>query len=395
MRISQRLSRLKPSATLTINAKAQELRAAGREIVSLAVGETDFPTPKHVCDAAKKAIDENFTRYTPAPGIPDLRKAVAGYFNQFYNADAKMEQTIVTNGGKQSLYGLLQALVDPGDEVLLPAPYWVSYPAMIQLAEGRTVPVPASAEKDFKITPEDLDRAATDRTRVLVFNTPSNPTGCHYTQAELDQIGQWAVDRGVFVISDEIYDRLVYPPAETASFCPWFRKAPELFAIVNGLAKCFAMTGWRVGYTLAHEDLVKAMTRLQGQSTSNICSIAQKAALAALTGPWDLVEEMKKSFVRRRDLALEIITSWPDVICPRPDGAFYVFPDLSAYMTGKASGSTELCALMLDQAGVALVPGAAFGDDACIRFSYAVADDVLSAALEKVGRVLAKVKKGV
>ncbi len=393
MKLAQRITRIKPSATLTINTKAQELRAAGRQIVSLAVGEPDFRTPEHICEAAKLALDEGFTRYTPVPGIPELRTAVAGYFKSFYGVDAAMDNVVVTNGGKQSLYNLLQVLLDPGDEVIIPAPYWVSYPALVQLADGACVFVATEPQNDFLVSVEQLEAARTPRTRCLVMNTPSNPTGCHYTQAQLDAIAAWAVDKGVFVISDEIYDQLVYAPAEPASLAAWWQRHPENFAVVNGLAKSFAMTGWRVGYTLAHADLIKAMTKIQGQSTSNICSIAQKAALAALTGGWDCLAPMREAFVRRRDMGLAAIRGWGNVVCPEPAGAFYLFPQVDWYYTPEVEDSTALCGLLLEKAGVALVPGAAFGDDRCVRISYALDDQTLSGCLDRIGQVLHTLKK--
>lgn len=390
MRISQRLSRIKPSATLAINTKAQELRAAGQTVTSLAVGEPDFGTPEHIGRAACQAIEEGFTRYTPVPGIPELRQAAAEYFNRFYDAGADKEAVIVSNGGKQCLFNLLQALIDPGDEVLVPTPYWVSYPALVMLAEGEPVFVPAPVEKDFLIEPADLDKALTPRTKVLILNTPSNPTGCHYTPGQLDALAAWAVDKGVFVIADEIYDRLVYPPSRPASLSAWWKKHPENFAVVNGLSKTFAMTGWRVGYVLAHPDLIKVLSKIQGQSTSNICSIAQKAALAALTGPFEPVEEMRRAFARRRDLALEKIREWPGVVCPKPDGAFYLFPKLSSHYSKDIPDSTAFCTKVLEKLSIALVPGAAFGDDECVRFSYALDDDTLTDCLERIGGWLQK-----
>jgi len=388
MRISQKLSRIKPSATLAISSKAMELRAQGREIISLSVGEPDFPTPKHIREAAKQAVDEGFTRYTQVPGIPELRQAVAGYFADHYGVNAGPEATIVTNGGKQSLYNILQALLDPGDKVLIPAPYWVSYPAMVQLADGEPVTVPATADNGFKITPDDLDRAWTPGVRAMILNSPSNPTGAHYTQLEMDALADWALSKDVFIIADEIYDQLVYSPATPASLAPFWKRHPEHVAVCNGLAKSFAMTGWRVGFTLAHPDLVKAMAKIQGQSTSNICSISQKAAVAALTGPVDEVNHMREAFARRRDLVLGMVTSWPGVVCPKPDGAFYVFPDVSALYTEAMPDSTATCAMLLEEAGVAAVPGAAFGDDRCVRFSYALDDQTLVTALEKVGQAI-------
>lgn len=388
MNISDRLTRIKPSATLAVNAKALELKARGVQVVSLAVGEPDFGTPAHICEAAKRAIDEGFTRYTPVPGIIELREAVAGYFGRCYGVEAPAEATIVTNGGKQALYNLFQALLNPGDEVLVPAPYWVSYPALVQLAEGVPVFVPSPAERGFKITPAELDAHRTPRTRVLLLNSPSNPTGACYTREEMDALMQWAVDHDIFVIADEIYDRLVYGDMQPVSVSGWWQRFPDKVAVVNGLAKTFAMTGWRVGYVLAHPDLVKAVAKIQGQSTSNICSIAQKAALAALTGPYDAVEEMRCAFVRRRDLAYDIISGWKDVVCPRPDGAFYLFADIHRHYTASMPDSAAVCTRLLEEAQVALVPGSAFGDDKCIRFSYAVADDVLEDALSRVAKVL-------
>ena len=387
MRISERLARIKPSATLAVNTKAQELQAQGREIVSLAVGQPDFCTPENVCEAAKAALDDGFTRYTAVPGIPELREAVAGYYGRFYGAKAEAANAIVCNGGKQVLYNLLMALVNPGDEVLIPAPYWVSYPAMVQLADGESVFVPSTAEDGYLVTVEGLEAVRTDKTKVLILNSPSNPTGCCYTQVQMEAIAEWARKHDIFVISDEVYDRLVYAPFEPASLAKTWELYPETIAIVGALSKSFCMTGWRVGYALAHEDLVKAMTKIQGQSTSNINSITQRAAVAALTGPWEIVDEMKQAFVHRRDLAYEIITGW-GAPCPKPDGAFYLFPVLDQFYTDDAPDSAAMCTKILEEVGVALVPGSAFGDDKCIRFSYAVDEEVLKSALAKVGSVL-------
>lgn len=387
MKISDRLAQIKPSATLAVNAKAMELRAQGKEIISLAVGQPDFGTPQHVCDAAKEALDEGFTRYTPVPGIPELREAVANYYTKFYGAKTTADNAIVSNGGKQVLYNLLMALVNPGDDVLIPAPYWVSYPPMVQLAQGNSVFVPTTAEEDYLVTIDGLEAARTDKTTVLILNSPSNPTGCCYTQAQLEEIAEWARKNDIFIISDEVYDRLVYAPAEPASLAKVWEAYPDTISIVGALSKSFCMTGWRVGYALAHEDLVKAMSKIQGQSTSNINSITQMAAVAGLSGSWDIVDEMKESFVRRRDIAYEIITGW-GAPCPKPDGAFYLFPVLDQFYTEDAPDSASMCTKILEEAGVALVPGSAFGDDKCIRFSYAVDDETLKDALARVGKVL-------
>lgn len=390
MKISDRLSSIKPSATLAVNAKAMELKARGVEVVSLAVGEPDFATPEHIRKAAKEAIDEGFTRYTAVPGIMPLREAVADYFNRLYQADAEPMNIVITNGGKQALYNMMQALLNKGDEVLVPTPYWVSYPDLVQLAEGVPVMVPSPAERGFKITPTELAERLTPKTKMLILNSPSNPTGACYTKDEIDAIMQWAMDNDIFVLSDEIYDRLTYAPYEPVSACAWWKRYPEKVAIVNGLAKSFAMTGWRVGYALAHVDLIKAMTKIQGQSTSNICSIAQKAAIAALNGPDDSIVAMRKAFQARRDLAYDMVSKWPNTICPRPGGAFYLFVDVHKLYTPEIPDSATLCTRLLEEAHVALVPGSAFGDDKCIRFSYAVADDVLADALQRVANFLFK-----
>jgi len=387
MRTASRLSRIKPSATMAVNAKALELKAKGREVISLSVGEPDFPTPENIVTAAKNALDQGFTRYTQVPGLPELRTAVAGYFSR-YGVSAPMEATIVTNGGKQALYNIFQALLEPGDEVIIPAPYWVSYPDMVLLADGVPVPVATEPENDFKLKPEELEKVLTSKSRMLIINSPSNPTGCHYTRQELDELAQLAIDKGLFILSDEIYDLLVYPPAEPVSLSPWWQKHPEQVAVVNGLAKSCAATGWRIGYALAHPDLIKALGKLQGQSTSNVCTFAQKGALAALTEPMHMLDTMREAFQKRRDLVLDILSGWKGVTCPKPDGAFYVFPKVNTFYTDETPDSTALCTKLLEEAGVALVPGAAFGDDRCVRISYAVDEQTLKTALEKIAAVL-------
>ncbi len=388
MYFSKRVSSIQPSATLAINAKAQEMRSRGENVVSLAVGEPDFNTPSHIIQAAKNALDDGFTRYTAVPGLPELRQAVAGYFSRYYSIDCRFDEVMVSNGGKQCLYNILQAMVDPGDEVLIPGPYWVSYPALVQLAQGIPVVVPTEPEDNFLVNPGSLQKYLTEKTRILILNTPSNPTGCHYSQESLIELAEWAAARDIFVICDEIYDQLVYSPAKPASLCGFWSENKNKVAVVNGLSKTFAMTGWRVGYVLTHIDLIKAMSKIQGQSTSNICSIAQKGALAALTGPFEFVEEMKTAFASRRDMVLEIINSWRDVFCPEPEGAFYVFPRLDAYYRGDVDSSARLCQIILEQEKVALVPGVAFGDDRCVRISYAVEEKVIKDCLGRIGRLL-------
>lgn len=390
MRTALRMRLVAPSATLGMAAKAADLRRQGKAILDLSAGEPDFNTPDHIKAAAKKAIDDNFTRYTPVPGIHTAREAVTAYYKNTYGVPMPKESVILTSGGKHALYTLFMALLNPGDEVLVPAPYWVSYPDMVRLAGATPVPVPSTPENGFLVTVEDLERAATPTTRALILNSPSNPTGAHYTAKALDAIMDWAVARDIVIVSDEIYDRLVYEPAKPASMAGCFALHPDHIVVVGGLSKSFAMTGWRVGYALGHPSLIRAMSTLQSQSTSNICSIAQKAAIAALTGPMDCVEEMRQAFKRRRDLALSIIKTWKKAICPTPDGAFYLFPCLSEYYTAAVPDSTALSEAFLGEAGVATVPGVAFGEDRCVRLSYATDDATLEKALTAMGDFLGK-----
>lgn len=390
MNLSRRINNLAPSATLAMSARARALKAEGRDVLSLTVGEPDFATPDYIGAAAKKAIDDQFTRYTAETGIVELREAVCGYFKSVYSVTAKADNIIITNGGKQGLYNLFICLLDPGDEVLIPAPFWVSYPDMVGLADGTPVIVSAPAEAGFKVTVEQLEKSRTSKTKALVLNSPSNPTGASYTREETDAIAAWALEKNIILVADEIYDQLVYAPARHATFSTWWEKHPDSFVVCGGVSKSWAMTGWRVGHVLCGGTLAKAMSKLQSQTTSNVCSIAQKAALAAYSTNLDAVFAMRESFLRRRDLALDIISGWKDVYCPKPDGAFYIFPDMHLLYNDKMPGSMAMCEQILDHAGVALVPGAPFGDDNCIRMSYAVSDAVLTEALERIGKFLYK-----
>lgn len=392
MEFSERLAKIQPSITLAINTRAQEMRAEGIPVLSLAPGEPDFNTPAYIKEAAKKAIDDNFTRYTPVAGIPELRMAAAHYFERHYRTPVRSESIIIGAGGKQCLYNFMQTMLNPGDEVLIPSPYWVSYPAMALLAEGVPVFVPAGPETGFKVSPMTLENHVSEKTRLLILNSPSNPTGAVYSDREFMNIMRWALARNIYVLSDEIYDQLVFKPAVMTSAITWFEHCPELVGVVNGLSKSYAMTGWRVGFMAAHPEIIKKMAMVQGHSSSNICSIAQKAALAALEGPDDLVSEMRAAFERRRNLALKIVSSWKKAICPAPDGAFYLFPDVRDYYNGSINNSAALCAWLLEKTHVAVVPGAAFGDDNCIRISYAVSDNVLAEALEKIGHALGELE---
>ncbi len=388
MKLADKFSSVKPSATLAINAKALELKNQGVEIISLAVGEPDFNTPQHICQAAKDAIDAGFTRYTAVPGIADLRKAVSTYYEKEYGASFAPETVVISNGGKQPLYNIMQALLNPEDEVLVPAPYWVSYPDMVALAGAKAVAVPTSVHDDFKVSPALLEKYCTAQSRMLILNSPSNPTGVIYSQEELDTLMEWAINKGLFVISDEIYDQLVYDAPKSATAAHWFVRYPEQVALCNGVSKSYAMTGWRVGYSVCCPPLTKAIVNLQGQSTSNVCSIAQKAALAALEGPKDFMKDMREAFVRRRDMGYAEIQKWKKAICPKPGGAFYFFVDIHGYYRPGLADDAAVCTALLEKANVAVVPGSAFGDDRCIRFSYALDDETLMEALRRIGHVL-------
>ena len=385
MQISERVRTMKPSLTLSVNTRAMELRAQGIQVTSLAVGEPDFPTPKHICEAAKAAIDANFCRYTAVPGIPELRAAVGGYFKKFYGEDIAPECTIVSAGGKHALYNFMQASINPGDEVLLPAPYWVSYPYTIQLAGGVPVIVQASLEQGFKVTPEMLDAKCTDKTKLLVLNTPSNPTGAVYNAEELAAILDWADSRDVYVLTDEIYDQLVFAPAKMASAVHHFAKNPEKVAILNGVSKSFAMTGWRVGYACAPKELLAPMFKIH-QYTMLCASIqgqvaADRALGRAFETGFEDVRTMVRSYDRRRRLMVESLNDM-GLACFEPRGAFYVFPSIK----GTGLTSDEFCTRLLEKKQVACVPGTAFGasGEGHIRCSYATSLENLNEALKRI-----------
>ena len=388
--LSRKLSAIAESATLKVDAKAKALQAAGRPVISYAAGEPDFATPQFVVDAAAKALKDakNF-RYTPAAGLPDLREAIAEKPRRDSGLEVAASQVIVTNGGKQAVYQAFQAVVNPGDEVLLPAPYWTTYPEAIQLADGIPVEVFAGADQDYKVTVEQLEAARTDRTTTLVFVSPSNPTGAVYTEEETRAIGEWALEHGIWVITDEIYQHLVYDGATAVSIV---RAVPELAGqtiLVNGVAKTYAMTGWRVGWMTGPADAMKLAANLQSHLTSNVNNIAQRAAVAALTGPQDEAERMRQAFDRRRRVIVEELAKIPGVTVPTPLGAFYAYPDVQGLLGREWRGkrvetSLELADLILDEIEVAVVPGEAFGPSGYLRMSYALGDDAL---LEGVRRM--------
>ncbi|WP_341579940.1 pyridoxal phosphate-dependent aminotransferase [Microbacterium schleiferi] len=388
--LSRKLSAIAESATLKVDAKAKALQAAGRPVISYAAGEPDFATPQFIVDAAAEALKDakNF-RYTPAVGLPDLRQAIAEKTRSDSGIEVAASQVIVTNGGKQAVYQAFQAVVNPGDEVLLPAPYWTTYPEAIQLADGIPVEVFAGADQDYKVTVEQLEAARTERTTTLVFVSPSNPTGSVYTEEETRAIGEWALANGIWVITDEIYQHLVYDGATAVSIV---QSVPELAGqtiLVNGVAKTYAMTGWRVGWMVGPADAMKLAANLQSHLTSNVNNIAQRAAIAALTGPQDQAEQMRQAFDRRRRVIVEELAKIPGVTVPTPLGAFYAYPDVQGLLGREWRGkrietSLELADLILDEIEVAVVPGEAFGPSGYLRMSYALGDDAL---LEGVRRM--------
>ena len=374
-RVSRRLAAIPASATMAISSRARELRAEGREVISFAAGEPDFPTPEHIVAAAARAAhDPANHKYTANQGLPPLREAVAEYTAINSGVEVDSSEVVVTNGAKQAVFQTFAALIDPGDEVLLPAPYWVTYPAGIELAGGVPIPVETGPESGFKVTVEDLDAALTERTQALVFVSPSNPTGSVYTADEAKAIGQWAAQHDVWVITDEIYQRLYYEGDVAPSIVavtPRF----ENWIIINGVAKSFAMTGWRVGWMIGPIDVMAAAARLQSHATSNVSNVSQHAALAALTGPQDTVDVMRDAFARRRDLMYSLVSEVSGFHCVEPQGAFYVFPNVSEALGEQYPTSADLAEAIIDQASVALVPGESFGAPGYLRLSYAVGEE--------------------
>ena len=394
--VSARLAALSPSQTLAMSQKSSELRAQGIDVINLSVGEPDFNTPDHINLAAKKAIDDNFSFYSPVPGYMDLRKAICAKLKNENGLEFTPEQIVVSTGAKQALCNAILAIINPGDEVIIPAPYWVSYVEMVKLAEGKNVIVEAGIEQDFKITPEQLEAAITPKTRMLVLCSPSNPTGSVYSHDELQALAK-VLERypDVIVLADEIYEHINYVGAHQS-----MAQFPELdgrVIIINGVSKAYAMTGWRIGFLAAPLWIAKACNKLQGQYTSGASSIAQKAAVAAFSGDQSCVEEMRKAFERRRDLIFGLVSEIPGMKVNKPHGAFYLFPDVSSYFgksyeTYKIATSSDLAMFLLEVAHVASVAGDAFGSPSCLRFSYATSDENLIEAMGRVRRALELLK---
>ena len=394
--LSNRLNRLAPSQTLAMSQKSGEMKAQGIDVINMSVGEPDFNTPDHIKEAAKKAIDDNFSRYSPVPGYMDLRKAIVAKLKNENHLDYTTSEILVSNGAKQSVCNTVMALVNDGEEVIIPAPYWVSYPQMVKLAGGTPVIVNAGFEQEFKMTPEQLEAAITPKTRMLILCSPSNPTGSVYTKDELAALAE-VIKRheGMYVLADEIYEHINYVGKHES--IAQFPGMKERTIIVNGVSKAYAMTGWRIGFIAAPEWIVKGCNKLQGQFSSGPCSVSQKAAEAAYTTSQECVETMRKAFERRRDLIVSLAKEIPGLEVNCPQGAFYLFPKCSGFYgksyEGKTiSNSTDLAMFLLEEGHVATVGGDAFGDPDCFRMSYATSDDNIREAMRRIKETLAKLK---
>jgi aspartate aminotransferase len=392
-RISKKIAAIAESATLKVDAKAKALQAAGRNVISYAAGEPDFPTPAHIVEAAAVAVrDPKNHRYTPAIGLPELREAIVVKTLADSGTSYLASQVVVTNGGKQAVYQAFQAILNEGDEVILPSPYWTTYPEAIALAGGVTVEVFAGADQNYKVTVSQLEAARTSKTKAMLLCSPSNPTGSVYTRSEVEAIGQWALANGVWIVSDEIYQNVIYDGLKAYSVTEVVPEMIDTTILVNGVAKSFAMTGWRLGWMVGPADAMKAAANLQSHLTSNVSNISQRAAIAALNGPEDDVLAMLAAFDRRRKVAVAELNKIPGWVAPMPEGAFYVYSDVRGLLGREWGGkmintSLELCDYILDAAEVALVPGEAFGPSGYVRMSYALGDDALLEGIQRLQKL--------
>lgn len=397
-RVSRRIGAIAESATLAVTAKAKELKAQGRPVIGFGAGEPDFPTPDHVVEAAAAAChDPANHRYTAAGGLPELKQAIIEATARHSGLELTPQQMLVTNGGKQAVYNTFAALIDPGDEVLLPAPYWTTYPESIALAGGTPVEVFADETQEYKVTVEQLEAARTERTKALVFVSPSNPTGAVFTREEMEAIGRWALEHGIWVVTDEIYEHLVYGDAEFHSMPMVVPELADTCVVLNGVAKTYAMTGWRVGWMAGPADVIKAATNLQSHATSNVANISQRAAIAALNGGLEDVHRMGEAFDRRRRTMVEMLNEIDGVECPMPEGAFYAYPSVKGVLGKEIRGqraqtSLELAELILTEAEVAVVPGEAFGPSGYLRLSYALGDEDLVEGVSRIQKLLAEAR---
>jgi aspartate/methionine/tyrosine aminotransferase len=397
-RISARISAISESATLAVDAKAKAMKAAGRPVIGFGAGEPDFPTPGYIVEAAIEAArDPRFHKYTPAGGLPELKKAIAAKTLRDSGYAAEASQVLGTNGGKQAVYEAFATLLDPGDEVLVVAPYWTTYPEAIKLAGGVQVDVVTDESTGYLASVDRLEAARTERTKVLLFVSPSNPTGAVHSREETVAIGRWAAEHGLWVVTDEIYEHLVYGGAEFTSIATAVPELGDRVVILNGVAKTYAMTGWRVGWLIGPSDVVKAATNLQSHATSNVSNVAQMAALAAVSGDLSAVAEMRTAFDRRRQAMVRMLNEIPGVFCPEPKGAFYAYPSVKGLIGKELRGrrpqsSSELAELILEEAEVAVVPGEAFGTPGYFRLSYALGDDDLAEGVSRMGKLLAEAR---
>jgi aspartate aminotransferase len=393
-RISARIAAIAESATLAVDAKAKALKAAGRPVIGFGAGEPDFPTPDYIVEAAQRACAEpRFHKYTPAAGLPELREAIAAKSARDSALTISPSQVLVTNGGKQAVFHSFATLLDPGDEVLLPTPYWTTYPESIALAGGVPVLVHTDETSGYLVTVDQLDEHCTDRTKVLMFVSPSNPTGAVYPPEQVAEIGRWAAERGIWVITDEIYEHLVYGDARFVSMPVVAPDIADRCLVLNSVAKTYAMTGWRVGWMAGPADVIKAATNLQSHSTSNVCNVAQAAALSAVSGDLSAVAEMRAAFDRRRQVMTAMLNDVPGVVCPLPEGAFYCYPSVKGVLGRQIAGlrpatSGQLAELLLDEADVAVVPGEAFGTDGYFRLSCALGDADLEEGVSRLAKLL-------
>jgi aspartate aminotransferase len=393
MKLADRVSLIKPSLTMDVDTKAKALIKAGVDVVSFGAGEPDFETPEFINQAAIRAIEEGFTRYTPAGGIDELKEAIRFRFQEDLGLSYQMNEVVVSCGGKHSLYNIAQVLWGPGDEIIVPAPYWVSYPPLILLAGATPVILPTREENGFKATPEELASVITPRTRALILNSPSNPTGSVYKREELEALGRIILEKDLTVVSDDIYDKMIFDGRSFVNLAMLGEDYRARTLIVNGVSKTYAMTGWRIGYVAGPREVIAAINKIQSHSTSNPTSIAQKAAIAALEGPQDFVWQMRLEFDRRRTYMAERLAALPEVRTALPEGAFYIFPNFSAYYLKKIGGKTikdslELADYLLEQSRIAVVPGAAFGEDQCLRFSYATSVALIEKGMDRLEKAL-------
>ena len=395
MRLSDRVKGISPSPTLAVDARAKELQAQGVDVVNFGVGEPDFDTPGHVCDAAISAIRGGFTRYTAAVGAMELREAICARLHRELALEYRPDEIVVSVGAKHSLFNAVMAMCNPGDEVLIPTPYWVTYPEQVKLAGATPVIVPTDEAHGFRVTRDALEQRVTRRTRLLILNSPGNPSGAVYRREEVQALAEFVLDRDIYLISDEVYDRLVYDDHQHVSPASFGSEVRARTVLINAVSKTYAMTGWRIGYAACHRDLARAMGELQGHATSNPASISQKAALAALEGPDEPVEAMRREFQRRRDYMAAELATMPGMISRVPEGAFYIFPNISDLLklrSGKQrfAGSDDLAAFLLEEAGVATVAGKGFGSDLHLRFSYATSLERIRVGLARLRELLAR-----